>query len=446
MPKIAKLLTQKEIDALKFGDHAVGGRGLYLKKRETFSCYYVRIRKDGTEYTKYLSGVKSLKRARQIAEEIQEMVKNGIDPREEEKRLAEEKARQKEQAETAERLKRTTFKLVFDQYYREVMVKGLGNPEREYNRVRNHVFPIIGDKPINEITHRDLYTVFDPLYRAKGETARRAQTRVEECFLYAKSLGTFGIIQNPCNEELKLLLAPAKKVKKETQNRPALLYKQIPRFIKLLLETGGTDALMFVFSLLTSARSKAVRLAQWNEIDFENRKWIIPIEHDKQKRIDPRKRTIFLSAQAIQILKSLPKLAEHAYIFPSGIRRNGETTNYSDGQFSILVKRLNDSPELLSGLDLHDPNVLDEFGKPSLITQHGTVRSGFKTWARDDELENFKKYDEQAVEYCMLHFRDAYNGAYDRANMVKHRREIMQDWAEFCISLDDLSDFLNKRK
>ena len=46
--------------------------------------------------------------------------------------------------------------------------------------------------------------------------------------------------------------------------------------------------------------------------------------------------------------------------------------------FSILVKRLNDSPELLSGLDLHDPNVLDEFGKPSLITQHGTVRSGFK--------------------------------------------------------------------
>lgn len=150
MPKIVKLLTQKEIDALKFGDHAVGGRGLYIKKRETFSCYYVRIRKDGTEYTKYLSGVKSLKRARQIAEEIQEMVKNGIDPREEEKRLAEEKARQKEQAETAERLKRTTFKLVFDQYYREVMVKGLGNPEREYNRVRNHVFPIIGDKPIND--------------------------------------------------------------------------------------------------------------------------------------------------------------------------------------------------------------------------------------------------------------------------------------------------------
>lgn len=326
MPKIAKLLTEKEIKALKVGDHAVGGRGLYIKKRETFSCYYVRIRKDGTEYTKYLSGVKSLKRARQIAEEIQEMVRNGIDPREEEKRIAKEKARLKAEAETAERLKRATFQIVFDEYYREVMVKGLDKPEREFNRVRNHVFPLIGDKPINEITHRDLYSVFDPLYRTKGETARRVLTRVEGCFLYAKSLGTYGITQNPCNEELKLLLAPAKKVKKETQNRPALPYKQIPRLIKLLLETGGTDALMFVFSLLTSARSQAVRLAQWNEIDFEGAKWIISLEHDKQKRLDPRKRTIFLSTQAIQILRSLPKLAEKAYIFPSGVKRNGATS------------------------------------------------------------------------------------------------------------------------
>ena len=444
MPKIAKLLTQKEIDALKFGDHAVGGRGLYIKKRETFSCYYVRIRKNGAEYTRYLSGVKSLKRARQIAEEIQEMVKNGIDPREEEKRLAEETARQKEEAENAERLKRATFHVVFDEYYREIMVKGLNNPEREFNRVRNHVFPLIGDKPINEITHRDLYTVFDPLYRTKGETARRVLTRVEECFLYAKSLGTYGIIQNPCNEELKLLLAPAKKVKKETQNRPALPYKQLPKFIKLLLEIGGVDSLMFVFSLLTSARSQAVRLAQWKEIDFEEDKWIISLEHDKQKRADPRKRTIFLSTQAIQILKSLPRFSDDAFIFPSGVKRNGATTNYSDGQFSKLIKCLNDSPEFLSGVDLHDPNVLDEFGKPSLITQHGTVRSGFKTWARDDVSENFKKYDEQAVEYCMLHFRDAYNGAYDRANMVKHRREIMQDWGDFCISLDELKTLLKR--
>lgn len=45
----------------------------------------------------------------------------------------------------------------------------------------------------------------------------------------------------------------------------------------------------------------------------------------------------------------------------------------------------------------------------------------------------------------MLHFRDAYNGAYDRANMMKHRREIMQDWANFCISEAELSKYLKSR-
>jgi len=39
--------------------------------------------------------------------------------------LAEETARQKEEAENAERLKRATFRVVFNEYYREVMVKGL---------------------------------------------------------------------------------------------------------------------------------------------------------------------------------------------------------------------------------------------------------------------------------------------------------------------------------
>ena len=73
------------------------------------------------------------------------------------------------------------------------------------------------------------------------------------------------------------------------------------------------------------------------------------------------------------------------------------------------------------------------------------MRSGFKTWARDDVSENFKKYDEKAFEYGMLHCRDAYNGAYDRANMMKHRREIMQDWANFCISEAELSKYLKSR-
>ena len=51
---------------------------------------------------------------------------------------------------------------------------------------------------------------------------------------------------------------------------------------------------MMMFAILTASRMKAVRLATWGEIDFENRLWAIPPEHDKIK--DPKRdRTIYLS-------------------------------------------------------------------------------------------------------------------------------------------------------
>ncbi len=58
-----------------------------------------------------------------------------------------------------------------------------------------------------------------------------------------------------------------------------------------------------------------------------------------------------------------------------------------------------------------------------IITVHGTARATFRTWAKDDELGNNRKFDQEAVELCLLHSKnDAYNGAYDRAKLEKERR------------------------
>ena len=59
-------------------------------------------------------------------------------------------------------------------------------------------------------------------------------------------------------------------------------------------------------------------------------------------------------------------------------------------------------------------------GKESIATQHGSARSTFRTWAKCDELANNKKYDQEAVELCLLHSRnDPYKGAYDRSKLEK---------------------------
>ena len=66
---------------------------------------------------------------------------------------------------------------------------------------------------------------------------------------------------------------------------------------------------------------------------------------------------------------------------------------------------------------------------------HGTARAGFRTWAKDDVLGNNIKFDQEAVEKCLLHStKDMYHGAYDRAEFIAERKLIMEEWGKFCTS------------
>lgn len=86
-----------------------------------------------------------------------------------------------------------------------------------------------------------------------------------------------------------------------------------------------------------------------------------------------------------------------------------------------------------------DKNVLNKKGQPSRITPHGTARATFRTWAEESHKH------EKASELCLLHLpKDIYGGAYKRGLFEKERREIMQEWGDFCISLSDLEAFLKR--
>ena len=88
-----------------------------------------------------------------------------------------------------------------------------------------------------------------------------------------------------------------------------------------------------------------------------------------------------------------------------------------------------------NGIGWIDPEKSAREGKICPITLHGTCRATFRTWAKDDELGNNRRFDQQAVEMCLLHAKnDAYNGAYDRAPLAKERRQIMEAWGKYCMS------------
>ena len=444
MPKQAKLLTDKEIRSLTLGCHAVGGvAGLYLRKIDNSQCFYFRVRrKGGKPRDWYFKGIKSVKEARIEARKLADMVSHGLDPWEVERQKAKELEAEKVAKELEEKRRKTTFKRVFDAFYREEMVRELSRPEAEYNRVRNYFFPLLGEKPIGEISEDDIHSLFADLYQKAAPTAQRVERYVKKCFKWVNRSKRYGDIQIPFTDDYLDLVRPAKKAyKKEcpVRNRASLPFEKIPDLCKSLLKRSDYSATLFLFSILTATRSQETRWIKWRDLDIANEKWVISLESFKVKdRVNPDHRTIYLSTQAVEILMSQPKINGCSYVFPRKIKPNGTAVPFGDNAFRALIERMNKE----DGNIWIDPHQLDEEGRPKMITQHATARSTFRTWGRDFKSGNIHKYDSQALEYCLLHFEDKYNGAYDRNQLEPARRQIMQEWADYCLKDIDLSEYL----
>ena len=62
----------------------------------------------------------------------------------------------------------------------------------------------------------------------------------------------------------------------KVEHFPALPYAEIGAFIAELRNYAGTEARALELAILTAARSREVRLATWEEIDFSARQWTVP--------------------------------------------------------------------------------------------------------------------------------------------------------------------------
>ena len=67
----------------------------------------------------------------------------------------------------------------------------------------------------------------------------------------------------------------------------------------------------------------------------------------------------------------------------------------------------------LDGTGWIDPDKSKREGKICIVTAHGTARSGFRTWAKDDRLGNNRRYDQEAAELCLLHCKASQTSAKD---------------------------------
>lgn len=156
------------------------------------------------------------------------------------------------------------------------------------------------------------------------------------------------------------------------------------------------------FAMLTAARSGELCAAQWGEIDPEKKLWVIPASRMKMRRIH----TVPLSRQALEVLDTLrPVSGDGEYLFPS--LRQGR--HVSRNSLTCALRILGYEPKEL--------------------VVHG-FRAMFST------LANEHGWQPDVIERQLAHVeRNAVRAAYNHAEHLETRREMMQWWADW---LDDL--------
>lgn len=390
------------------------GKGLYLHVATTGKkTWLYRYRLDGKEKMATLGTYPEMKGpgARLARIEARNLVKQGISPTEQQKaqkranlEAAREQARQEEEKQAA--LAHTFEAIARDWHEQKNCQLKPKTRQAKWNSLVNHVFPEIGLTPITDISRKELVAlVRDIEVKVSSFSAGRVGERISEVFSFAQDSGL--IDGNPATR-LKSVLKPH-----TIAHRKMLPTEQMPKLLRLLTlepevkETRPTGQChevtraAMLFTILTAARQNEVRLATWDEIDYENALWRIPGEHMKMKR----PHTVPLTRGALDILDFIKyRHGSKGLVF--SISRDGGPLSENTMQFALKKTFKMDG-------DMHG------------------FRAFFLTTAK-----SLGVFYERAVGAALAHQdQGGYqsDAAYDRGDYLELRRPIMQwycDWLD----------------
>jgi integrase len=259
-----------------------------------------------------------------------------------------------------------------------------------------HIYSIIGDLPIREITP---VLILEKLLRpiqAKGhlETAHRAKMICSQIFRFAVASGQ---AERDPTQDLRGAM-PQPKVR----HRATILDQtKIAKLLTDMYNYNGHVVVQHALKLLplVFVRPGELRHAEWSEINWPESQWRIPEE--KMKMGQPH--IVPLARQATEILKSLFRFTGgHKFLFPG---QRGKDRPMSDAAINAALRYLGYSGEEITG-------------------------HGFRSMA--STILNEKGYNRDWIERQLAHSeRDGVRAAYNYAEYLPERRKMMQEWADY---------------
>ncbi|MDE3987355.1 integrase arm-type DNA-binding domain-containing protein [Glaesserella parasuis] len=378
------------------------GKGLFLLVKKNGSKIwrfrYVRPN-TGKQTDLSLGELKnlSLAQARALRDEYRLLISKGIDPQ----------IHRKEQEQAKQLQQENSFFNVCERWFRDIYPLKAHKEEtrrKNWERLEKHVFPIIGDLPLEEIKPRLLVSLYSQI--GASNTLDKLHRLIKATMDHGIKLGI--IESHNCNIAKDDFVAPLAK------NHPAIMPDELPELLTamnnayLSKKIKPNTLLAFNLTMLTGLRQTELTRLEWRFIDESEQYLIIPAERMKQSRKmkeQPIDHIIPISSQMARLLATIRQRYGYSrYLFPST-----ESNSGTIGKDTIA-------------------KALRENGYEDKQDAHG-IRSIFRTYLTSIGVPVV------VAELALAHHsigKEKTQAVYDRWQFMEERKQALQAVGDYC--------------
>lgn len=342
----------------------------------------------------------SLLEARELRDASRKLIAKGGDP-----------AQAKQEAKSAKRTaSANTFELVAREWLSNSSAKWVpSHTSRITKRFEQDVFPIIGARAVSEVTAPELLRMLRKI-EARGviDTAHRIHQNCGQVFRYAIATGR---AERDVAADLRGALKPVVTEHHASITNP----KGVADLLRAIQGYSGSIITKCALRLapLVFLRPGELRHCEWAEIDFDKSEMRIAAEKMKMGAVH----IVPLSQQSIAALREVQKVTGSGrYVFPS-VRTSDRPM--SENTVNAALRRMGYTTDEMTG-------------------------HGFRSMA--STLLNEQGWNRDAIERQLAHSeRNAVRAAYNYAEFMPQRREMMQAWSDYLDGLARGADVIPMR-
>jgi integrase len=284
-----------------------------------------------------------------------------------------------------------------ERYYHDIVLRDRKDPSDMLRYLDNEILPILGPKPLSQVTAADVQTlVFRKRDNGKESAAAQIRSLMKRIFDYAVVCGVAQT--NPA------MALPTRFITKVRSRTRALTPDEIRIYLHTLYRSNirRQFKLALHLLLLTLVRKSELLLAQWKDVDLEGAEWNIPAENSKTEQ----PHTVYLSRQATKLFQELKALAGGSvWVMPG---RSSLSKPFSHNAMN----------QAMGSVTFEIPP----------FTIHDLRRTS-------STLLHEKGFASDVIEKALNHQIKGVRGVYNRAKYAEPRRQMLQFWGDYVEAL-----------